>query len=152
MKKCINGTHLKISQSCSNNACSYSYTWESQPFIKNIPLGNIMLSGAILFSGALPTVAIKIFENLRCCAVSRRTYFRHQALYLQPAVSSVWKNHQVKLMNQLKEENVPLIIGGDGRADSPGHCAKFGSYSFVDLVHNYILDVQLVQVSMIVVV
>lgn len=32
------------------------------------------------------------------------------------------------------------------RADSPGHCAKYGSYSMMDLEANRIIDIQLVQV------
>ena len=38
------------------------------------------------------------------------------------------------------------MLGGDGRSDSPGHSAKYGSYTFMDLEHNVILDVELVQV------
>ena len=40
-----------------------------------------------------------------------------------------------------------LHIGGDGRCCSPGHTAKFGSYSVMDLNTSKILDVQLVQVN-----
>ena len=37
-------------------------------------------------------------------------------------------------------------MGGDGRCDSPGFCAKYGTYSCMDLKTNNILDLQLVQV------
>ena len=47
---------------------------------------------------------------------------------------------------KLKDKNEPLIIGGDSRADSPGHCAKFGSYTVTDLKHRNV-DLQLVQVK-----
>ncbi len=40
----------------------------------------------------------------------------------------------------------PLSLGGDGRSDSPGHSAKYGSYTLTDLEHNAVLDVELVQV------
>jgi hypothetical protein len=35
------------------------------------------------------------------------------------------------------------------RADSLGHCAKFGSYTMMDLRSKRIIDIQLVQVCMI---
>ena len=38
-------------------------------------------------------------------------------------------------------------MGGDGRCDSPGFCAKYGTYSCMDLKTNNILDLQLVQVQ-----
>ena len=41
---------------------------------------------------------------------------------------------------------MPLIIGGDGRADSPGHSAKYGSYGILDLTTNKVINMQLVQV------
>ena len=42
-----------------------------------------------------------------------------------------------------------MIIGGDGRADSPGHSAKFGSYTVFDLKQKSVIDIELVEVSVI---
>ncbi|KAI4821851.1 hypothetical protein KUCAC02_007429, partial [Chaenocephalus aceratus] len=39
-------------------------------------------------------------------------------------------------------EGRDLVLGGDGRADSPGHCAKFGSYTMLELHANVVIDVQ----------
>lgn len=50
-------------------------------------------------------------------------------------------------MKQLKKEKRGLVLGGDGRADSPGHSAKFGSYTMMELKKRIVLDLQLVQVS-----
>ncbi|XP_064643023.1 uncharacterized protein LOC135497205 [Lineus longissimus] len=38
-----------------------------------------------------------------------------------------------------------LVIGGDGRCDSMGHSAKFGSYVFMELDINKLLSIELVQ-------
>ena len=43
----------------------------------------------------------------------------------------------------------PLVIGGDIRADSPGHSAKFGSYTVMDLEHHHILNVESVQICLV---
>ena len=37
-------------------------------------------------------------------------------------------------------------MGGDGRCDSSGHSANYGTYSLMDAEQNKILDSQLVQV------
>ncbi|KAI4799994.1 hypothetical protein KUCAC02_016532 [Chaenocephalus aceratus] len=42
-------------------------------------------------------------------------------------------------------EGRDLVLGGDGRADSPGHCAKCGSYTMLELHANVVIDIQLVQ-------
>ena len=69
------------------------------------------------------------------------------AIYLQPSLSLVWNKHQAEIMKQLKCEKRGLVLGGDGRADSPGHSAKFGSYTLMELKKRVVIDVQLVQVS-----
>ena len=40
-----------------------------------------------------------------------------------------------------------MQVGGDGRADSPGHSAKYGTYSLIELSCNNIVDFELVQVN-----
>ena len=46
------GTYVKLKQRCC--ACLNVFVWDSQPFIQNQPACNILLSAAILFSGAQP--------------------------------------------------------------------------------------------------
>ena len=98
-----------------------------------IPSGNILTSAAILYTGSLPSKALHIFQTLNCASISQSTFFRHQSCYLQPAISSVWIHHQQKLLSTFKENNVKLHVGGDDRADSPGHSAKYGTYSVLEL-------------------
>lgn len=40
-----------------------------------------------------------------------------------------------------------MVLGGDGRCDSMGHCAKYVSYTLIELDINKVLTVQLVQVG-----
>ena len=47
-----------------------------------------------------------------------------------------------------KQQGKPLILAGDGRADSPGHSAKYGSYTVIDLTCNKVVDFKLVQVGL----
>lgn len=138
------GSYLHIEQQCS--VCDNNFTWDSQPFVKNQPVGNILLSASILFSGATPTKVLHVLDNMGCVTISQRTFFQHQRNYLHPTISAVWENHQAMLLSQLRREKRPLIIGGDGRADSPGHSAKFGSYTLMELKKEVVLDAQLVQV------
>ena len=50
-------------------------------------------------------------------------------------------------MKQLKRGKRGLVLVGNGRADSPGHSAKFGSYTLMELKKRVGIDVQLIQVS-----
>ena len=50
------------------------------------------------------------------------------------------------MIEEFKTEKKKLMVGGDGRADSPGYSAKYGTYSLLELSCNKIVDFQLVQV------
>lgn len=138
------GTYLHVEQRCS--VCMNVFTWDSQPFVKNQPAGNILLSASILFSGALPTKVLRVLNNMGCVTIAERTFYQHQSDYLHLSISSIWEKHQAMLLSQLRREKRQLILGGDGRADSPGHSAKFGSYTVMELKKEVVLDSQLVQV------
>ena len=140
VQKVIIGSFLRIKQSCLS--CSQKCVWDSQPMIKKIPAGNIRLSAAILYAGAMPTKVIRVFTFLRCETISIDTYFWHQRDYLQPTVSTVYGSNQVALLSSLR--NQPLVLAGDGRADSPGHSAKYGTYSILEMSCNKVIDFKLV--------
>lgn len=110
-----------------------------------MPWGNLVFAAAILFSGASPVKAINTlkFAGIQC--FSYRTYFSLQQLYLVPAVQKVWQKNQQEMFDSLRERGLPVKLGGDARCCSPGHTAKFGSYSLMNLDTSKVLDVQLVQ-------
>ena len=62
----------------------------------------------------------------------------------------MWETKQSALLAQCRAVGTQLTIGGDGRADSPGHPAKYGSYGIIDLITNKVIDMQLVQVILII--
>lgn len=67
--------------------------------------------------------------------------------YLVQAVETVWKAHQYALFDLTRRQNEAVVVGGDARCCSPGHSAKYGSYSLMDLELGQILDVQLIKVK-----
>ena len=71
----------------------------------------------------------------------------HQKYYLYSAIAHVWHNYQKDYIRDVKEVGRSVVLGGDGRADTPGHSAKYGTYSMVDLDEGVVVDIQLVQVQ-----
>ena len=71
--------------------------------------------------------------------IKERTFHLHQTKYLEPVVVDVWKNSQQTLLCKCKS---PVVIGGDGRADSPGHSAKYGFYGIVDMSTNKVMHIE----------
>ena len=120
------------------------FVLDTQSFIGRVPEGNLLASAAILYAGALPIKALRIFTILNCVTITLTTFFRHQRRYLQPAISTIWERQQLSLISSLKEYK--LTLSGDGRADSPDHSAKYGSYTVVEMSCNKVVDYRLVQV------
>ncbi|XP_019859639.1 PREDICTED: uncharacterized protein LOC109587862 [Amphimedon queenslandica] len=141
--KLVKGTFLRVKKKCNN--CKTLATWDSQPLVNEIPECNLLLTAAILFNGCLPEKTLRIFHTIGCATISRSTFFHHQRHFLYQAIFYVWDMKQQAFFVQLADEGTALVLGGDGRADSPGHSAKYGTYSLVELNHNIILDIQLVQ-------
>ncbi|XP_069109654.1 uncharacterized protein [Argopecten irradians] len=137
------GSLAKVEQDCG--ICGHNRTWNSQSMVGSIPLGNLKLSCGILFSGALPGKTLRIFQFMNLPVISKETFMKHQRTYLQPSIVDFWKDRQRMYLEEVQRNGQPLCIGGDGRCDTPGHSAKFGSYSVMDLDKGQVIDVQLVQ-------
>lgn len=113
------GTLVSIIQICKN--CIFEHTWHSQPFIHQMPVGNLLLSAAILMTGSLPTKALRMLDIIGIKTISYSTYMRQQTNYICPIIISTWKKQQEDLINHLAAmDGGGIIISGDARCDSPG--------------------------------
>ena len=140
--KTVIGSLIKIKTTCVQG---HQKTWYSQPMLGDMPMGNFLISASTLFSGCQPAKILLFLRHLWSPCFTERTYNRIQKMYLIPAVMNEWQFQQ----NDLIKEYWKTIttIGGDARMDSPGHTAKYGSYSIMDLDTNKIISVQTLQVS-----
>ncbi|XP_070412113.1 uncharacterized protein [Nothobranchius furzeri] len=135
------GTFLTVEQRCLH--CDYLRKWNSQPLHGGTPVGNLQLSVAVYSNGGSFFKLEKIFQAMKLQMFHHFTFRRHARLYIEPAIVHAWKSAQDGMMEELNQQ--PAILGGDMRADSPGHSAKYGSYTMMDLRSQRIVDLQLVQ-------
>ncbi|XP_060567748.1 uncharacterized protein LOC132726451 [Ruditapes philippinarum] len=49
------------------------------------------------------------------------------------------------MMRTFRERGGEVVVAGDGRADSPGHCAKYGVYSLIDMNSGQVIGLHIVQ-------
>ena len=84
---------------------------------------------------------------MNVATISESTYYRHTSSYFNPVIIQQWKEHQQQLLHSLSGNENGLILAGDGRCDSPGYSAKFGSFTLLEQQINRVVDFQLVQVS-----
>ena len=91
------------------------------------PAGNLLLSFVILCAGASVKKVLTVFRHMGILVYNEPTYYYHQRHLLIPAIISFWQKYQAKLLDPLKGKGV--VIAGDGRHDSMGHSAKYGTYT-----------------------
>ena len=66
------GSLVCVKQECSH--CRYIWTWNSQPFIKDIPAGNILLSVSILLSGSSPAKALRMLKHVNMVSIKEKDF------------------------------------------------------------------------------
>ncbi|VDI52698.1 Hypothetical predicted protein [Mytilus galloprovincialis] len=89
--KKVTGTFIQVNIICD---CGYTKSWKSQPMSNTMPVGNLVLAGAILFSGSNPSKALNFMKHAGVQFFSLRTYNYMQTAYLVPTVNSVWSRKQ----------------------------------------------------------
>ena len=60
---------------------------------------------------------------------------------------SAWKNQQAEVFSDLKSRETGVVLAGDGPCDSPGHCAKYCTYTLLDVDSKKVVDFKVVSVT-----
>ena len=120
------GTLLTIESKC--RACKQINTWKSQPYLLGkFPAGNLLLSFAILTAGASFSKIALVFRHMGLLMYHRSVFYYHQRHLLIPTIVTFWRTYRIKLLKSL--EGKDIVLAGDGRHDSMGHSAKYGTYN-----------------------
>ena len=80
------------------------------------------------------------------CAYHETTYYIHQRQLLIPSIVTFWRAYQAKMFKNVEGKEV--LLAGDGRHDSMGHSAKFGTYTIFCCTVGLILHLVVVQVRL----
>ncbi|WAR20690.1 hypothetical protein MAR_014664 [Mya arenaria] len=79
-----------------------------------------------------PVKVPRRFMNLTC--FTDRQFYNFQQLYLVPTVLEVWKDKQSCILVEVRTSGRVVSVAADGRCCSPGHTAKYLSYTLLDIV------------------
>lgn len=138
------GSLVSVTTTCMKG---HEATWNSQPILNNhSPVGNLLISSSILFTGNT-FGSIKNFAScLNLKFLSERTFYHIQDCYLFPVINDMWSKKHEEVVQDLKQKDV-VKLNGDGRCDSPGHNAKYGTYTFMDSDTSKIVEFKVIQVT-----
>ncbi|XP_078616485.1 uncharacterized protein LOC144884851 [Branchiostoma floridae x Branchiostoma japonicum] len=106
--------------------------WCSQPRFKyGLQGGDFMLASSILLSGNNYRKVNLLCKFMKLGCVSSSTFYSIQSQYCVPTIKEYWREGNTRRLEALRtKDNVVLL--GDGRMDSPGHCAQYCTYTTMD--------------------
>ena len=73
-------------------------------------------------------------------------FYSIQDRYLFPVIHYTWQEEQRQVIESICSKDI-VYLNGDGRCDSPGHNAKYGTYTLMDNDSGKVAAISLVQVS-----
>lgn len=140
-KVLTNGSALCCYLSCEND---HQCVWRSQPLVKRYYIGNLRLSASVLFSSNTYRKLSKYFQILNIPWVSKSIFYQLQE-YMFGVTNEAWEKEQASIVLNCMDRNV--VYSGDGRCDSPGHNAKYLTYSLFDQDLQKVSSVSVTQVT-----
>ena len=140
--KLTQGSMIKITTTCLNG---HSNKWHSQPTVNGTAIGKLLIPAAILFTGNTFQHVADFAKYFNVQFVSAH-YYSIQNSHLFSVVHHTWKAEQGKLIQQLQQLS-SVGLCGDGPSDSPGHSAKYGTYTMMDETSTRIVEFNIVQVT-----
>ena len=145
-KVATKGTMLIVTLLCVDDHLS---TWRSQPTVeKGLALGNLLLAAGILFSGATYSKIREVCDISKTNIFGKTRFYAIQKDYLFPVVNKIFEQTKLLILENIQDLSLEGIhLSGDGRCDSHGFNAKYGTYSFMQAVTNLILDFTITQFS-----
>ena len=144
LKTSIRGTLLVLNSVCPNGHILF---WQSQPMVRGMVAGNLLLPAAILLCGLTFTSIANLANVFNLAVFCERSFYRLQKEYLYPVVHTNYIIQQKAVIEYEYLWGNQLHLSGDGCCDSPGFSAKYSTYTLMDSATDFISDFSLVQVS-----
>ena len=85
-------------------------------------------------------------QDILTCSSSVVHIFTTQDKLLFPVINQAWKSNQLEILSQAKQVS-HVNTCGDGRSDSPGHSAKYGTYTIMNEGTGQVIAFSVIQVS-----
>ena len=143
------GSMLSVRIECH---AGHAHTWQSQPVVRKTPMGNLLMSAAILFAGLTHKAVADMAACLGLLFFTQPVFDQNQKEILFPVIEEAWDLERQGTVIEVKDGGL-ATLAGDARCDTPGHNAKYGSYTLMQIDGdgrkgtNKIVALELVQVS-----
>lgn len=131
--------------------CEMGHTlnWSSQSQYGKLPVGNVLIASSLMMSGINFNSFIEFCSTLNLNIFTSTIYDRYINRYFTPVVNFAWYKKQNEILENIRNSSVATWLASDGQFNSPAFCAKFVTYSIMDLNTGYIIDFSIIQKGMV---
>lgn len=140
------GASLSVFTTCE---MGHTLNWSSQPQYGKLPVGDVLIASSLMMSGINFNSFIEFCSTLNLNMFTRTIYDRHINRYFTSVVNFAWYKNQNEILEKILNSSDATWLAGDGQFDSPGFCAKFVTYSIMDLNTGNIIDFSIIQKVMV---
>ncbi|XP_046863220.1 uncharacterized protein LOC124456963 [Xenia sp. Carnegie-2017] len=144
IEKSTVGSMVMYKAICHKN---HIFKWKSQPMLHNKPAGNVLIPAATIFIGSTYEPLKQFANALNLGFVNKDQFYNMQDEIVFPVINSTYRKQQKTIIEKYTKADIPIDLCGDGRCDSPGHNAKYGTYTLMEENSGKIVDFSLIQVS-----
>ncbi|KAE8595131.1 hypothetical protein XENTR_v10015545 [Xenopus tropicalis] len=107
IRKKITGSFLSVNAVCTKGHSFH--LWDSQPKKGHMPIGDVLMSAAIVLSGSSYSKVSYMNKILGLRQIGKETHYRHQRLFLFPTINHHWESEQHRVMKELGQKPVCLV-------------------------------------------
>ena len=124
----------------------HSCAWSSQLQAGKMAAGNLDIAAGILFTGNTYGRVSDLSNLLHIAMIGKTLFHRLQKRILFPVINKHYELSKPSIFSYMKTLDT-VDLAGDGRCDSPGYNAKYGTYTFMLLPSNQIVNFKVTHVS-----
>ena len=144
------GSRVEIVWNCCKG---HHKKWESSEILgvknnSNIYLNDSLQAAALIVSGNNYSKFSLLAKALNLNLISANTFLRFQKHCAAPVVRDTW-SHMNRLIVEILKKYDDLCLCGDGRNDSPGHCARYCVYTLMEHATKVVVDFEVLDNVMI---
>ena len=143
----IFGFAIVISYKCYG-ILPHDGVWRSSPLMQKRYVCNVLISGAAYLCGISYNSLEAFMSCLSVPYISFRNFYRCNSINLYPIIVDKWSEMRTALLERVSQLGEQIDIAGDGHYDSPGWCAKYCTYSILEIATGAIVDFFVVQKEM----
>ncbi|XP_065070312.1 uncharacterized protein LOC135695242 [Rhopilema esculentum] len=139
----VKGCTVKLRWSCKNEHFGMWVSSEivSKSHYADIYLNDLLVTACVLLSGNNYSKFARFCKFLGLAIPDQSVFYRNQRLFFTPVILQMWDSMKSSIITVIKTYN-DHILGGDGRNDSPGFCARFCVYVTMELITNAVLHLE----------